>query len=87
MGKKYLVNFGTGAGNEYADTIEEAKELAVEGATYTQCSITIELVNENDEEENEVVAKLPWWSVQLGEDDEVTVQFGEFGFYGEWEDY
>ncbi|MFA5559213.1 MAG: hypothetical protein WDA59_07160 [Methanofastidiosum sp.] len=85
--KKYLVNFGTGAGNEYADTIEEAKRIAVEQASYTQASIKIELVNEDDEEENEVIARLPWWGVQPGEDDEVIVDFGEFGFYGEWEDY
>ena len=85
--KKFLINFGTGAGEEYAETLEEAKEIAEENATYTQCSITIEIPSNDDEEENKVVAKLPWWSVQPGEDDEVTVDFGNFGFYGEWEEF
>lgn len=79
--KKFLVNFGTGAGNEYAETLEEAKQIAEENATYTQASITIE-----DENYNEI-AKLPWWGVYPGEDDEVTIDFGEFGFYGEWIDF
>lgn len=83
---KFLVNFGTGAGNEFAETLEEAKEIAEENATYTQASITIEIPN-NNEEENEVVAKLPWWSVHPGDDDVVTVDFGDFGFYGEWEEF
>lgn len=78
---KFLVNFGTGAGNEWAETLEEAKQIAEENATYTQASIIIEDKNYNE------IAKLPWWSVQPGEDDEVTVDFGNFGFYGEWEEF
>lgn len=36
---KYYIDYNTGAGNEYAETLEEAKALADEGACYTQESI------------------------------------------------
>ena len=79
MGKKYLVDFNTGSGNEYTDTLEQAKELAERGLAYTQESVTIYC----DDEE---VAKLPWWGVQPEEDDVITESFGSYGFYGEWID-
>ena len=84
---KYLVNFGTGVGNEYADTIEKAKEIAEEKATFTQASITIELVNDDDEEVTEVVAELLWSSMRATDEDEVTIDFGDLGFYEEWIDF
>lgn len=84
---KYLVNFGTGVGNEYADTVEKAKEIAEEKATFTQASITIELVNDDDEEVTEVVAELLWSSMRATDEDEVTIDFGDLGFYGEWIDF
>lgn len=77
--KKYYVNFGTGEGNEEADTLDEAMELAVEGATYTQDPIIIA-------EDGEEIARLPWYGVKAEEDDIITVDFGDYGFYGEWQE-
>lgn len=74
----YYINFNTGAGNEEASSLNEAMEIAVKGATYTQQPITI--INDGNE-----VARLPWYGIAPGEDDTVTVRFGDFGFYGEWE--
>jgi len=75
--KKYFVDFGAGAGNEWADTIEEAMTLAVEGLSYTQ-----ETVNIYDGEN--IVATLPWYGIKPDNDDVITARFGDFGFYGEW---
>lgn len=77
MEKKYYVDFGTGAGNDFAETLEKAMEFAVDGARYTQQSIKIFC----DEDQ---VAELPWWGVAAEEDDIVTVNYGDFGYYGEW---
>ena len=77
--KKYLVDFGTGAGNEYAETLEDAKRIAEANLAYTQQNVNIY-------EDDEVVATLPWWGVQPEQDDVVTAQFGSFGFYGQWSD-
>lgn len=77
MNKKYYVDFGTGVGGKNADTLDEAMEIAVEGTTYTQLDVTIY-------KDGAEVARLPWWGVRPEEEDEVTVRFGDFGFYGEW---
>lgn len=78
--KKYFVNFGTGEGNEWADTLEEAMELAERGLSYTQESVCIY-------DGEEVITKLPWYGVEPSEDDVVTAKFGTSGFYGEWMEY
>ena len=49
---KYYINYNTGAGNEWADTLEAAKELADDGAAYTQRPIIIE-----DEPGNEITRR------------------------------
>ena len=81
MENKFLIDYQTGAGNEEAATIEEAKALAVEGLAFTQESVII-----RDLETNESVAKLPWYKTAAEEDDEVTESFGDLGFYGVWID-
>ena len=79
---KYYVDYGTGAGNEWVEgTLEDAMKVAEKGAAYTQMDINIE--NEDGVE----VARLPWNAVGAGEDDIVVVEFGSFGFYGEWCEY
>ena len=76
---RFYVDFNTGEGNEEVNgTLEDAKRIAVEGITYNQMDITI-----FDEEENEV-ARLPWYDVKPSDDDVVTVQYGDRGFYSEW---
>lgn len=77
--KKYYINYNTGAGNDTANTLKEAIETAVENAAYTQQPIIIE--NEDGIE----VARLPWYGVKATDEDEVTVDFGDYGFYGTWE--
>lgn len=83
--KKYYIDFGTGVGNEYAETIEEAKKIAVENSAYTQKSIEIA-----DAETNEEICRLPWYGVKADEEawenESITVNFGDFGYYGRWSD-
>ena len=79
----FYIKYHTGAGDETASTIEEAKRIADDGAAYTQLSITIE-----DEYGNEV-ARRPWWGVEFDPDatDETIddiISFGRFGYYGAW---
>jgi len=77
MENSYFVNFGTGAGNEWRDTLEQAKAYAEAHLAYTQTSIHIE-------HDDEVVATLPWYGVRAGDDDVVIADYADFGFYGEW---
>lgn len=60
---KYYIDYNTGAGNEYAETLEEAKALADEGACYTQESIHIyEVETDNDiddETSRQAIIKYP----------------------------
>jgi len=75
----YELNYGTGAGNSYHETVKEAME-AVE-PTYTQLSISIV-----DEDGNELYA-LPWWGVahDIESDGEPPhTDYGKNGYYGQW---
>lgn len=84
MKKNYFINFGTGAGNKtVCCTLEEAMKIAEEDAAYTQQSIYIYNAD-NYTPDSTLVAVLPWYGVAADEDDTVTVNFGDFGFYGEW---
>lgn len=79
---RYYINYNTGIGNEWADTLEEAKAIADDGAAYTQRDITIE-----DEDDNEVLRR-PWWGVGYDEDessDDDPICFGDFGYFGDWQ--
>lgn len=83
MANKYYINYGTGAGNEWADSLEEAMELAEKNCCYTQCSIYIQ-----DEDGNKV-KKSNWCGVKYdpNEDpDEPMAVFGDFGYYAAWID-
>lgn len=78
---RYYINYGTGAGNEYIDgTLDEAKKAAEDGLAYTQADVKIQT------EDGEDVAVLNWYGVKAEDDDVVTAQFGDYGFYGEWID-
>lgn len=74
----YYVNFNTGAGNKEAESLEEAMDLAVKGAAYTQQPISILYYGQE-------VACLPWYGIAPDDDEVVTIQFGSFGYYGAWE--
>lgn len=78
----FNVDFGTGAGNESAETLLEAKALADEGAAYTERDIVI------TDEDGDEVARRTWWGVQYDEDvgDETDpICFGSFGYFGDWQ--
>lgn len=78
---KYFINYGTGAGNEYVEgTLDEAKKVAEDGLSYTQTDVKVQTEDGDD------VAILKWYGVQPNEDDVVTAQFGDYGFYSEWSD-
>lgn len=93
---KYYIDYNTGAGNEYAETLEEAKALADEGACYTQQSIHIyEVESETDndidydyyETPRQPVAIRNWYGVAYDEEEsyeENPICFGDFGYYGDW---
>ena len=79
---RYYINYHTGTGNEWANTLEEAKILADNEASYTQKDIIIE-----DEFGNEVLRR-PWWGTQYSgenEEEENPILFGSFGYYGDWQ--
>lgn len=75
---KFYVDYNTGAGNfEFDGSLENAIKSAEADIAYTQQPVTI---HSNGAE----VARLPWWDVEANEDDVVTADYGQFGFYGEW---
>lgn len=76
----YYINYNTGAGNDTADTLEEAKRIADDGACYTQHPIVIE-----DEDGNEV-SRRSWYGAKYNADDDCVdpILFGSFGFYSDW---
>lgn len=78
---EYTINYHTGAGNEVieSDDLAEVMAEADKGAAYTQESITIE------DESGKEVARRPWSPVLEGlEDCSDPIQFGDFGYYGDW---
>jgi len=77
MDRQYFIDFCTGAGNEVADTLEEAMRIAEEGLAYTQQPVIIYSAGG-------VVARLPWFGIEPEEDEIVTSRFGSYGYYGEW---
>lgn len=76
---KFIINYGTGAGNEETSDFELAMETADNGAAYTQQNIKIEDENGN------VIAQRTWYGTICGiEECENPISFGTFGFYADW---
>lgn len=78
----YYINYNTGAGNDYADTLEEAMQIADANACYTQQNITIEDIDGN------AVAIRRWWGVEYDPETdycEDPIDYGSWGYYGDWE--
>jgi hypothetical protein len=76
--KKYFIDYQTGAGNQsIKGTLEEAIERAIKGARYTQESILIFEANNLEQP----VAVLRWYGVKATINDDVTVDFGDYGYY------
>ena len=82
--KMFTIYYNNGLRDKCDGTLDDAKAMADECASYTQCDITIE--DENREE----VAHRRWYGVPFdpseteSTEDEV-IQFGTFGFYDRWE--
>lgn len=79
----FNINYGTGAGNESAETLWEAKALADEGAAYTQADIVI------TDEDGDEVARRTWCGVAYDADEcgeENPINFGDYGYYTDWVD-
>lgn len=79
----YYIDYHTGAGNEYAKTLEEAMSLADKGAEYTQQDISI--IDEN----GICVAQRCWVGVAYDDDEyycEHPIEFGTYGFYDDWDE-
>lgn len=81
MSKKYTIRYHTGAGDqEFTGDLAGAMAEADAGAAYTQQPITIE-------EGGTTVAKRPWYGVMTGfEDCQNPIQFGDFGYYADWQE-
>ena len=74
----YTVRFGTGVGDYTSGKpLDELMQQVARDVTYTQQDVRIE-----DECRN-CVARLPWYGTKA-DGDAVTVDFGDFGFYGAW---
>lgn len=85
----YRINYQTGAGNVLlewteCDDLEEVMEMAEDGVCFTQESVKIE---KYDGDEYVTVAKLPWYGCAAGDEDEVVIDYGEYGYYGPWVEY
>jgi len=80
MNKKYYINYGTYAGNEWVyGTLEKALEIADFNVTYTQESISI------TDKNNEIVAERPWnETIEYIENESNPIKFGNYGYYGDW---
>ena len=79
MEKNFIIDYHTGITEKINGTVEEAKALAEKGIAYTGETISI-----YDESTDTLVACLTWYGVPASDEDIVTADFGDFGFYGEW---
>jgi len=82
--KRYHICYHTGAGDEEAETLEEAMKTADENAAYTQQDITIE------DNAGNVLAVRHWWGVEYDEENEdayceAPICFGRYGYYDDWQ--
>ncbi|MCY7574254.1 hypothetical protein [Bacillus pumilus] len=78
--EKLKINYHTGVSEEVEGNLEEAKEIAKKGMSYTQEKVTIETMD------GDVLATSYWYGVEPEEDDSVLEQFGSYGFYQTWDD-
>ena len=78
--KKYMVDFGTGAGNLYADTIDEAMELADKNACFTEQNIYI-----IGTETGQKLYVRNWYGTNEGLDlNDNPIDYGANGHYADW---
>ncbi len=86
---EYKIDYNTGAGNIYiVDDLETAMLVADEGAAYTQQDIVIKIVDDECPEcAWDVVCRRYWYGTTDGiENESDPIQFGDFGFYADWQE-
>lgn len=79
----FYIKYHTGVEDETAETLQEAMDIADDGACYTQEDITIE------DDAGNVVATRYWNGVKWSEDEDDdcvgdVIPFGDFGYYTGW---
>lgn len=77
----YTINYNTGAGNQTANKLEDAKIIADRDCQCTGADITIE-------KDGEVVSRRKWWSVEFdaqNDESKDPIMFGTFGYYADWD--
>lgn len=84
----YIVDFGNGIVEEIeADSLESAMNITDTRIGYTQESVSITSTDGNGEK---YIRK--WWGVPFDpnlyedEEDKDIINYGQFGYYDEWED-
>lgn len=84
---RYYIDYNTGAGNEWVEgTLDHAKRVADKGASYTQQHITIYTFDEVNLTRVPVTGRSwHWQSSGMGRMHN-PISFGDFGYYGDWED-
>lgn len=81
---KYYIDYCTGVGNEIVEgTLEQAMQVADEGAAYTQQDIKI------FDEDHDIVVIRRWIGVNFcnGYEAENPILFGSAGFYDDWSEF
>lgn len=77
--EKFTINYHTGVTQEIeVYDLNEAKEVAKEGISFTQENVSIE-------QDGETLAVAQWYGVKPSEEDEVLETVGG-GFYQRWSD-
>lgn len=77
----YIIDYMTGVENDTAGTLDEAKQIADKGASYTQQPIVI-----RDGDGNEITRR-PWWGAypdNKEDEGENCIYFGDYGYYSDW---
>nr|DAG62750.1 MAG TPA: hypothetical protein [Caudoviricetes sp.] len=82
MNESYTINWNNGLKEDINETLENVKSYADEMSSYTQQDIIIE--NEKGRE----VCRRIWYGVKAEEEDREKgiIEFGNFGFYDEWQE-
>lgn len=76
---KYIIDYGTTFKKVKSEDIDELKKIADENTAYNQEDICIK------NEEDEIIARRKWYSTKDGIEEEVNpIDYGDFGFYGDW---
>ena len=82
---RYHIDYNTCAGDDYAQTLDEAKAIADRYASYTQQDIVI------TDWDGKEIARRRWYGVSVDEDlysDEDLddlIRFGAYGYYDFWD--